>query len=130
MGSLSGPPTVLLVEDEVIVSLYLADVIEAAGFIAIEAFNADEAIALLMSRRDIRIVITDVNMPGSMDGLRLAHAVRDRWPPIEIIVISGKSRLNREELPVRGIFLSKPVDEASLSEALKNLLNEDGNRLA
>ena len=124
MESVFGPPGVLVVEDEVIVRLYLAAVIEAAGFVAIEAFNADEAIELLMSRSDIRIVITDVNMPGSMDGLRLAHAVRDRWPPIEVIVISGKSRLNKEDLPVRGIFLSKPVDEARLSEALQNVLKE------
>ena len=68
MESVFGPPGVLVVEDEIIVRLYLADVIEAAGFVAIEAFNADEAIELLMSRSDIRIVITDVNMPGSLHG--------------------------------------------------------------
>jgi DNA-binding NtrC family response regulator len=124
MGSVFGPPAVLVVEDEVIVNLYLADVVEAAGFAPIEAFNADEALTLLMSRSDIRIVITDVNMPGAMDGLRLAHAVRDRWPPIEIIVISGESRLTQQDLPVRGIFFSKPVDGACLSEALQNVLKE------
>jgi CheY-like chemotaxis protein len=108
MGSVSGTPVALIVEDEVIVRLHIADILEGAGFSAIEAFNADDAIELLTSRSDIRVVITDVNMPGPMDGLKLAHAVRDRWPPVEIIVMSGKSRPNDDELPARGMFFSKP----------------------
>src|SRR5262245_36628553 len=77
MGSVSGTPVALIVEDEVIVRLHIADIVEGAGFSAVEAFNADDAIALLTSRSDIRVVITDVNMHGPMDGLKLAHAVRD-----------------------------------------------------
>jgi CheY-like chemotaxis protein len=108
MGSLSSTPAALVVEDEVIVRLHIADIVEGAGFTAVEAFNADEAIDLLTSRSDIRIVITDVNMPGAMDGLKLAHAVRDRWRPVEIIVMSGKSRPNDADLPARGMFLASP----------------------
>ena len=96
MGSVSSTPAALVVEDEVIVCLHIADIVEGAGFTAVEAFNADEAIELLTSRSDIRVVITDVNMPGPMDGLELAHSVRNCWPPVEIIVMSGKSRPNDE----------------------------------
>jgi DNA-binding NarL/FixJ family response regulator len=72
-------------------------------------------------RSDIRVVITDVNMPGLMDGLKLVHAVRDRWPPVEIIVMSGKSRPNDADLPPRGMFFSKPVDDGLLRQALRNI---------
>jgi two-component system, response regulator PdtaR len=108
MGSLSSTPAALVVEDEVIVRLHIADIVEGAGFTAVEAFNADEAIELLTSRSDIHVVITDINMPGPMDGLELAHAVRDCWPPVEIIVMSGKSRPNDDDLPARGIFSASP----------------------
>jgi CheY-like chemotaxis protein len=72
-----------------------------------------------MLRSDIRVVITDVNMPGLMDGLKLPHAARDRWPPVEII--DGKSRSKDADLPARGMFLSKPVDERLLRQALRNI---------
>ena len=72
---------------------------EAAGYKAIEASNADEAIAILEMRKDIRIVFTDIDMPGSMDGLRLAHAIRDRWPPIELILTSGHVDVPKSEVP-------------------------------
>jgi two-component system, response regulator PdtaR len=121
MGSVSSTPAALVVEDEVIVRLHIADIVEGAGFTAVEAFNADEAIELLTSRSDIRVVITDVNMPGPMDGLELAHAVRNRWPPVEIIVMSGKRRPNDDDLPARGMFFSKPVDERLLRQALRNI---------
>jgi two-component system, response regulator PdtaR len=74
------------------------EVVEKPGFLAIEARNADEAVVLLESRTDITLLFTDIDMPGSMDGLKLAHAVRDRWPPIKIIVVSGK-RLQSSDLP-------------------------------
>ena len=85
----------------------------------IEAANADEAIAILESRADIRVVFTDIHMPGSMDGLKLAHAVRDRWPPIKIIVTSGRDRLSAGDLPDGGRFFSKPYDPREIGEALR-----------
>jgi CheY-like chemotaxis protein len=120
-GKRSSTPAALVVEDEVIVRLHIADIVEGAGFTAVKAFNADEAIELLMLRSDIRVVITDVNMPGPMDGLKLAHAVRNRWPPVEIIVMSGKSRPNDDDLPARGMLFNKPVDEGLLRQALRNI---------
>ena len=92
---------------------------EEAGFEVIEAANADEAIAILESRRDIRVVFTDIHMPGSMDGLRLAHAVRDRWPPIEIIVTSGRERVGACDLPAGGRFFAKPYDPGVIRDTLR-----------
>jgi CheY-like chemotaxis protein len=83
-------PIVLIVEDEFLLRMDAIEMIEGAGFEAIEAGNAEEAIAILERRSDIRVVFTDVQMPGSMDGLKLAAAVRGRWPPIQIIATSGR----------------------------------------
>ena len=115
-------PVVLVVEDEPLMLIDAVDLVTEAGFEAIGAKNADEAIRILESRDDIRIVFTDVNMPGSMDGIRLAHAVRDRWPPIEIIVTSGLTLANVQELlPERGIFFPKPYTPAQVASALHRL---------
>ena len=101
---------VLVVEDEPLVRMMAVDVVEAAGFEAIEAGNADHAIRILELRKDIRIVFTDIDMPGSMDGIKLAAAVRNRWPPIEIILTSGFYDVKKGELPARSIFLRKPYN--------------------
>ena len=95
--------------------------LEEAGFDVLEAGSADEAIALLEARRDIRIVFTDINMPGSMDGLRLAHAIRNRWPPIELVLTSGQMRVRNEDMPARGRFLSKPYEPSELVHAVRSL---------
>ncbi|MET0246935.1 MAG: response regulator, partial [Sphingomonas sp.] len=76
---------VLVVEDEPLQRMLAVDLVEDAGFVAIEAENADIAILTLGHRSDIQAVFTDIDMPGSIDGLKLAACVRDRWPPIEII---------------------------------------------
>jgi CheY-like chemotaxis protein len=99
---------VLVVEDEILSRIHAVNLVEDAGFAAIEASNADEAIAILEARKDIRIVFTDINMPGSMDGLKLARAIRDRWPPIELILTSGHFDLGDRDIPERGRFFPKP----------------------
>jgi DNA-binding NtrC family response regulator len=106
--------TVLIVEDEAILLWTAADIIEEAGFEAITARNADEAIRILESRDDIRVIFTDVNMPGSMNGLKLAHAVRGRWPPIKIVLTSGYGNTIAEELPTDVLFISKPYKPETL----------------
>ena len=113
---------VLVFEDEPLILMDAVDLVTEAGFEAIGTKNADEAIRILESRGDIRIVFTDVNMPGSMDGIKLAHAVRNRWPPIEIIVTSGLTLANVQELlPERGIFFPKPYTPAQVASALHRL---------
>ena len=112
-------PNVLVVEDEFFSRLHAVNLVEEAGYRAIEASNADEAIAILESRKDIRIVFTDIDMPGSMDGLKLARAVRDRWPPIELILTSGHFDVPEDKIPERGLFFSKPYRDQEIVSALK-----------
>jgi CheY-like chemotaxis protein len=116
---LSERVTVLIVEDDSVVRLFAVSALEDAGFDVIEATNADDAIKILESRNDIRVVFTDVHMPGSMDGLRLAHAVRNRWPPIKVIVTSGRLVLSERDLPEGGRFLAKPYELRQLTEVLR-----------
>ena len=89
---------------------------------AIEARDADEAVAVLESRSDISLLFTDIDMPGSMDGVKLAHAVRGRWPPIKILVVSGKVRLRPFELPASSRFVGKPYRAAAMVEELRSLI--------
>jgi two-component system, response regulator PdtaR len=110
---------VLVVEDEFFCRLHAVNLVEAAGYKAIEASNADEAIAILEVRKDIRIVFTDIDMPGSMDGLKLARAIRDRWPPIELILTSGHFDVPEGSIPERGLFFSKPYRDEEVVSALR-----------
>jgi two-component sensor histidine kinase/CheY-like chemotaxis protein len=86
-----------------------ADIVEDAGFSAVEAVNADEAIAILESRSDIALLFTDIQMPGSMDGLKLAHAVHARWPAIKIVLVSGQVKPSDAERPTDSRFFGKPL---------------------
>jgi CheY-like chemotaxis protein len=113
-------PVVLIVEDEPLVRLGAVKIIEDAGFEVIEAAGADEAIGILERRRDIRVVFTDIQIPGSMDGLKLAHAVRDRWPPIKIIVTSGQKLRPEHDLPEGGRFFAKPYNPVQIRGALRD----------
>jgi CheY-like chemotaxis protein len=99
---------VLAVEDEPIVRMSMADFLDDAGFKVFEAVNADEAIALLQSRSDVQVVVTDIEMPGSMNGLELAQVVRVRWPGVGIVVTSGRVRPVSDDLMDGVVFLSKP----------------------
>jgi CheY-like chemotaxis protein len=108
------------VEDEPLVRLYAVETIEAAGYEVIQAANADEAIRILESRRDIRVVFTDIHMPGSMDGLKLAHAVRHRWPPIKLIVTSGRELVRAQDIPEGARFFAKPYDPAAIRDTLRS----------
>ena len=99
----------LVVEDDALQRFGMIDLVEDAGFETIEARDADQAVELLENRLDVRVVFTDIDMPGSMGGLKLAAATRKRWPPLEIIVTSGRQRPTIEELPARAAFLPKPL---------------------
>jgi CheY-like chemotaxis protein len=114
------PPVVLVVEDELLTLFYAVELVTDAGFEAVSAKNADEAINILESRHDIQVIFTDIDMPGSMDGLKLAHAVRDRWPPIDIIVTSGFNFGSARRLPERGVFLPKPYSATQIAGVLRN----------
>ncbi|WP_027054714.1 response regulator [Mesorhizobium erdmanii] len=114
--------TVLVVEDEAFLLFAIADELRELGFEVLEASNADQAIRLLENRPDITILFTDIDMPGSMDGLRLSAAVRDRWPPVKIIITSGKRQPAADAMPSGGVFLSKPYAPAAVAATIHGLL--------
>jgi CheY-like chemotaxis protein len=114
-------PVILIVEDDPLLRVLAVEVVEEAGFVALEAADADEAVALLESRLDISLLFTDVDMPGSMDGLKLAHAVRDRWPPIKILLVSEHTRPQPSELPSNSCFVGKPYRAAAMVEQLRSI---------
>ncbi|WP_283806101.1 response regulator [Bradyrhizobium sp. LTSP849] len=123
MGSVQQlkKPVVLVVEDDPLQMMIAGDLVEDA-LAPIFAQNADEAIVMLEGRDDIRIVLTDVDMPGSMDGLRLAAIVRNRWPPIQLVVVSGHMLLEHAELPERSRFFNKPYAPDKMIGALRSLV--------
>ncbi len=111
----------LIVEDEPLLLMNAIDMIEDAGFQTLMAGNADEAIKLLETRTDISVIFTDIDMPGSMNGLRLAHAVRGRWPPIKIIATSGHFHVRDGDLPEGGRFLPKPYSSGQIIRLINQL---------
>lgn len=116
-----APSTVLVVEDEPLLRLHAVALIEDAGIDVVEAGNADQAVAILEARIDIGVVFTDIDMPGSMDGIMLAAAVRDRWPPVAIIVTSGQQSPAPGDLPIGGLLFPKPYEDAAVLRAIRRL---------
>jgi len=121
-------PVVLVVEDETLVRVTALAIVEESGFEAIAAGNADEAIHELESRGDISAVFTDVQMPGPMDGLKLAQVIRDRWPPVALLVTSGKSYVTASDLPSGTRFLPKPYFPLQIEMTLRELLEKPQHR--
>ena len=114
-------PVVLVVEDELLIRTNAVDMLRDAGFDVIEAVNADEAIMILEGGSTIDVVFTDVQMPGSMDGLKLAAAVRNRWPPIKIVATSGVLKVGEDDLPAGSRFLPKPYSPSQIVVTLREL---------
>ena len=115
---------ILVVEDEALIRMGAVQMLEEAGFDVIEAWNAHEAMEVLEKRADIRVVFTDINMPGSWDGMRLARMIRDRWPPIHLIVTSGLVSPGLDDLPSGGRFIRKPYEPAHVIATLRELLSQ------
>ncbi len=98
------------------------DIVEDAGFTAVEAVNADQALSILESRSDISLLFSDIQMPGSMDGLKLAHAVHDRWPSIKIILVSGQVKLSDADKPANSRFFGKPLEVKQMIAELQEMV--------
>ncbi|OAV57560.1 two-component system response regulator [Rhizobium sp. WYCCWR10014] len=118
-----GKAVVLVVEDSTIIRMSAVDLVLSAGYEALEACDAEEAIRILESRNDIDLVFTDVQMPGTMDGIKLSHYIRDRWPPVRLIVASGEAILEESNLPTGSRFFSKPYDNHAITDAMAHLLS-------
>jgi CheY-like chemotaxis protein len=115
-------PVVLVVEDETIIRIDIVACLKDEGFTVIEASSADEALEILAAEPAISLIFTDVDMPGSMDGLKLSMAVRDRWPPVKIIVTSGHRHLGENDLPPGSRFHAKPYDHSAITASMNELL--------
>jgi CheY-like chemotaxis protein len=116
------PAVVLVVEDEMLLRMRTVDMVEDAGFTSVEAVDADEAVAILESRSDIALLFTDIQMPGSMNGLKLAHAVHERWPPIKIILVSGQLKLANIDIPADSRFFGKPLEASEMIVEMQSMI--------
>lgn len=114
---------VLVVEDEFLIRLNTVELVEEVGFDTLEASNADEALDILDQHPEIAIVLTDINMPGSINGLELAETVAENWPRVRVVLTSGRYLLRDEELRHDDRFLLKPFDCDQLSNVLRGLVN-------
>lgn len=120
-GDTASPPVVLVVEDDPVLRMIAVDMVVDAGFEALEAADANEAVRILEVRLDVRVMFTDVDMPHGIDGMRLAALVRDRWPPIEIIVTSGHVTAKDLRLPARAEFVPKPYRPEQIVATLRRM---------
>jgi CheY-like chemotaxis protein len=114
------PATILVVEDEMMIRMSTVDMVEDAGYAPLEAVDADGAVAMLESRSDIALMVTDIQMPGNMDGVELAQAVHKRWPLIKIIVVSGLKQ--PIDLPADSCFLGKPVEATGMISRMQSMI--------
>ncbi|WP_291685473.1 HWE histidine kinase domain-containing protein [Bradyrhizobium sp.] len=124
IGRSAALRAVLVVEDEMLLRMRAVNMVEDAGFTAVEAINADDAIAVLESRSDIELLFTDIQMPGSMDGLKLAYAVHERWPLIKIILVSGQLKLADDDRPADSRFFGKPLDGKQLIGEMQDMMGK------
>ncbi|WP_296068224.1 response regulator [uncultured Agrobacterium sp.] len=113
--------TILIVEDEALIRVELVDYFEDEGYRVFEAESADQAIAVLEHHKSVRVVLTDVHMPGTMDGLRLAHYVRDRYPPTILVLTSGAALLSPTDLPADSFFVPKPFDVGMIMRKIEQM---------
>jgi len=120
----AASPAILVVEDEMLLRMRAVDMVEDAGFTPIEAVNADDALAILESRPDVELLFTDIQMPGSMDGLKLAYAVHERWPLIKIILVSGQLNLTEDDKPADSRFFGKPLDGKQMIGEMKDMMGK------
>lgn len=121
-----APAVVLVVEDEMLLRMRAVDMVEDAGYTPVEAVDADQAIAILESRSDIALLFTDIQMPGRMDGLGLANAVHERWPPIKIMLVSGQLKLAKTDIPADSQFFGKPFEATAMIAEMRNLIGHAG----
>lgn len=113
---------VLVVEDNALLKLFMSDLVVAGGFVALQASNANEAMTILEACPEVALLVTNVAMRGSMNGMELAHAVDKRWPSVKIIVVSAQPGLSEADLPVSSLFLAKPYHDNELVFEIRALM--------
>lgn len=121
MPVIASPVRILVVEDETFIRMDVVETLRQAGFHVVEATNADEAVQILERDTSIQLMFTDIEMPGSMNGLKLAAAVRDRWPPVKIIATSGRIKMQINDVPAGARFFAKPYGSDQLLKVIQEL---------
>lgn len=116
------PQVVLVVEDELLLRMRAVDMVEDAGYIPVEAVDADAAAAILEARSDIALLFTDIQMPGSTDGLTFAHRVSKRWPQVKIILVSGHLKLSSIDIPADSRFFEKPLEANKMIAEMQEMI--------
>jgi len=117
-----SPAVVLVVEDEMMLRMRAVNMVEDAGYAPVEALDTDEAVSILESRSDIALMCTDIQLPGSMDGLGLAHTVHKRWPVIKIILMSGQLNPASIDLPPCSRFFGKPLQAWQIIAQMRSMI--------
>lgn len=120
-GTMRNKITVLIVEDEPLIRMNIADELHESGFEVVEPGNAAEAILALEQNALIRLMFTDVGMPG-MDGLELAATVRDGWPPVQIIVTSVHREVRIGDMPAHSRFFNKPYSPCAIAASMREMV--------
>ena len=121
-------PLILVVEDQEILRLYAADLLEEHGFRVVEARNAAAALKVLEARDDVRLLFTDIQMPGTLDGMDLAREVHQRWPRVLLVITSGQKKPTEEEMPDHGRFVAKPYRAKELLGQVDDMIHK-GNSI-
>ncbi len=119
-----GRAVVLVVEDEPLVRMLAADILEEEGFEVVEAATATAALAILEKRQDVTALFTDIDMPGGMNGLELAAVVNERWPHIALVVTSGVVRIGADRLPGDGVFIGKPYATSAPVRVIREMIRQ------
>jgi two-component system, response regulator PdtaR len=127
-GPILNQPVVLLVEDEPLVRTLQVDILRESEFWVLEAEDADEAFEILKRRPDVKVVLTDVDMPGSLDGFEFARLVAQGWPEVGVLVISGKTAPSPGDIPPTAMFAPKPLRPAALVEKIQALMARTDTR--
>ena len=111
---------ILIVEDDVLANEYLEFILQQAGYEVLSATSADEAAGLLEDREDVQLIVTDINLPGSINGLKLATAAKAKRPKVNIIIVTGYTALTNDEIPPGSLFIPKPYNARKIIEAVRH----------
>jgi CheY-like chemotaxis protein len=118
----TSKPAILVVDDEDLLRLHAADLLAENGYAVVEAPNAEAALKTLETHPDVRLLFTDIQMPGAIDGLELARLVHQRWPHILLVMTSGRQRPSNAEIPDHGRFIAKPYRARELLGQVNEML--------
>jgi DNA-binding NtrC family response regulator len=122
MTDVAAARAVLIVEDNALLKLFMVNLVELAGLVALQASNADEAVSILEGRPDIAVLVTGAAMGGSMNGVELTHAVDARWPSVKTMLVSGQPGLSEDDLPAKTLFFAKPYHDAEMIFEIRSLI--------